>query len=295
MTDLDGVGFVLFSPDCIVTEIYKVAIQQIQKNNLKFVKFKWVKIDYTIIDKLYNKNRNTKNHHHSLVQSLFNQGYSLACIVKSTSQFKSFPVVQFLKNLKGPTDPAQFHDIHLRKIFGAENKVMNYIHSSDTTHDVQNESALFFSDFTSNDVMPFPIPPKYKHRESTSIYYAIYHIKLLIYEKFRKIDSIHLEDMFNQEREISVIRVKNKTHIKNLEKTYQLQHDCVTDNDIFDKQIQNLFKLILEIKYTKPYIKQILNTCKKLNVAYDNWDEITLKSQAIQGDPKIFLKCHSKE
>ncbi len=273
----------------IVTGIYKEGIKQIQKNNLKFVKFKWIRTTNDIIDRLYSKDKNTKNHYHLLVRSLFNQGYSLACIVKPTSEFESFPVAEFLKNLKGPTDPALFRNTHLRKMFDTENKVMNHIHTGDTTFDVLRESGLFFSGFVGETAIPCPAQTKYEYRLSTSVYYAVYNIKSSIYGKFGKINSIDLDNLFEQEKNLSIIRNKNKTNITDLEKICQLQHDCIVENDIFDKKIQDLFELVVRMRYAAPYMEQILSACNRLDVDCDSWDEITLRSQAIQGDPEEFL------
>lgn len=276
-----------------MTGIYKEGIKQIQKNNLIFVDFKWTRTNDGIIDKLYGKSKNSKNHNHSLVLSLFNQGYSLACVVLATSKFKQLPVTQFLKNLKGPTDPAHHNNTHLRKILGAENRVINYIHTSDTPKAALNELKLFFPDVVKKTTKSTYLPiPKQKYQKSVSVYYAIYGIKFSIYEKFKKTDVKCLEHLFEHEKKISTVRNKNSKMISDLESIYKSQLCIVITNRIFDKKIRDLFELISKIRYTPQCIEKILDMCRELDVDFDKWDEIILRSQGIQGNlNKMCIKC----
>ena len=253
-----------------------------------FVEFKWIRTNEGIINKLYNKDKNTKNHNQSLVLSLFNQDYSLACVVLATSKFQSFPVAQFLKDFKGPTDPIHHKNTHLRKIFGTENKVINYIHTSDT-NDALNELKLFFPDFVKKTTKSSCMPPlKYEYRESVSVYYTIYNIKFSIYQKFRRTKVVGLENLFIHEKTLSIIQNKDSGIMNDLEKIFKSQLDMTTMCGIFEEKIQCLFELLIKIEYTSQHVEKILKMCEGLGVV-DKWDKLILKCQAIQGNPKRFL------
>ena len=92
------------------------------------------------MDSLYAGNRcgRAREAADEYVERLFTSGQSLACWLTSP-EAEGSALVETLSVLKGPSDPADCRPGHVRHLLGAENRIMNGIHSSDSYELALNE------------------------------------------------------------------------------------------------------------------------------------------------------------
>lgn len=139
-------ALVLFSPDATTTGLYRRGIDCIEASGLFVLDAVWVRLSQFQVNELYAENR-LKGHSEfdDLVDTLFTLDWCLALKVCSRATIDGATLHRLLKILKGPSEPAKQAVGQIRKELGAENRLMNFVHTSDSTADSQREFALVVS------------------------------------------------------------------------------------------------------------------------------------------------------
>ncbi|MET9497392.1 nucleoside-diphosphate kinase [Streptomyces sp. NPDC006552] len=148
-------AFVLFAPDSVASGTYVDALAYLNGMGIGLHGFRWIKVTNSQVAELYGSNRmGTDSAEDILVDRLFTSGPSLACWL-TAPHFSGPSLVDTLRVLKGHKDPAECRPGHLRHLLGAENTVMNCMHSSDSlAHAVKELQILGVSSFVRGEVAP---------------------------------------------------------------------------------------------------------------------------------------------
>lgn len=152
-------GFILFSPECTTTRLYLDALGWLSERRVVFCGFAWRKLSQADVAYLYASNRQNRNYGplDELVDRLFSLDYSLAARVRIPGISN---VHEYLTRLKGPSDPAMATPRHLRRWLGATNKILNFVHTSDTAAAASEESRLFFEECREFPPSTRVVPPE---------------------------------------------------------------------------------------------------------------------------------------
>ncbi|MFG2531018.1 nucleoside-diphosphate kinase [Streptomyces sp. NPDC048516] len=153
-------GFLLFSPDALFSGRYAYALDYLAGLGIHVKGVSRLHMTPEQVDGLYAKNRRDRSDRPEdrLVDRLFGAGPSLACWLVSGS-LRGPSLVDTLRVLKGPSDPAGCHPGHLRHVLGAENGLMNGVHSSDSPEEAAQEiGTLGITEFTQPE--PRQLPPE---------------------------------------------------------------------------------------------------------------------------------------
>jgi nucleoside diphosphate kinase len=136
----------LFSPDATTTGLYRKGIHCIEASGLYILDGVWARLSHVQANELYARNR-LKGYtaFDELVDTLFSLDWSLALRVSSLEPIDGATLHQRLKTLKGPSDPAKQSAGQIRKELGAESRLMNFVHTSDSTADSRREVSLVLS------------------------------------------------------------------------------------------------------------------------------------------------------
>lgn len=137
--------FTIFSPDAIQTRKYQVA--------LKWLEEKGFQIKYCFLKKINSEELNQLYPHisskdsYSLVKNLFLSNSSLIVIFEFTKTYTCShnDYCEYLVELKGKSDPFVNSPHCLRSFLNAENKILNFLHTSDNIHEMKREKSIFFS------------------------------------------------------------------------------------------------------------------------------------------------------
>lgn len=148
--ELGGEQFALaiFSPDATTTGLYERGVQCIEGAGLRILDGLWVRLPPSLTNTLYRANRaKGRTHFDDLVDLLFSLDWSLALRIgpNPAGSMKAETLHQRLKDLKGPSDPSRQQPGQIRKELGAENRLLNYVHTSDSYRDSLREFSVVAS------------------------------------------------------------------------------------------------------------------------------------------------------
>lgn len=266
---MKNIAFIIFSPDATTTGIYKEAIKKISEFDVDFFNCNWVKITKGELRKIYSENYKSSLFDSNLVETLFSLDYSLVCLVKSTSVPN---LVNFLRDFKGSSNPLNCDNNKLRNILGAESKILNFIHTSDSIDDVLKEAEIFFSSLKQKD---FGIPPEPKDLgriQSISIWDTKTRLREDLVKSFDIIDSV-LEETFRKIRNISVKTKKTSLDLDLITMLEAEQNAYILGKHLPQFPI-HLFKELgnLNLDIDSEIIKKIKTFCPDIS----QWDKLII-------------------
>lgn len=282
-------GFILFSPDATTTGVYCDAIKIIRSQGLLFNAFLWTRLQPWQVNYIYEKNRKTSasgEYIHSLVDKLFSLDYSLACLVQAPYNFETQSVPAFLRDLKGPSDPRKLQPHHLRSMLGAGNKVLNFVHTSDTLEETQREAALFFPimlDESNTESVKCANPPvDLGIRPSVSVFFTIVSIKSAVINKSPRCLS-RLRKTIEREFALAVKRRKDRTNVEELYAIWNYQKQVIDKADDVPEIGRQVFNSLVSLPNCM-WDEQHLTTClTQIGVQLSEWDSLILRCQKLQG------------
>lgn len=282
-------GLLVFSPDATVTRLYRKAIDAIASRDLFVSHWCWRRLGSQAIASLYsaNRKREPSSPLHPLVDELFDLDFSLVCVVDAQ---KDFPhgesVISFLRQFKGNSDPSQCDESSLRGLLNAPNKIMNYLHTSDSPESAEQEFYLLSTEedeyFSHNlDLVISETEPEDLGCEVAVG--AVYRLSKLKREFARSFDSSMLAPLnllLSEENELArVVHRSPKQRARlsaNIESQKRIQEELT--NDRIDL---SLLTLLLEEPGLWDF-PAILSSAAISGVSLDRWDELSLRCQAYQ-------------
>jgi len=130
-------SLVLIKPDAVKRGLTGIIISRLEKQGLKLVAIKMLKLDKALAQRLYAPHKD-KPFFSSLVTYI-----TSAPIVAAT--FEGEGVVELIRKAMGATDPTEAEAGTIRGDFGLDIE-HNTIHGSDSVETAQEEIQLFFSE-----------------------------------------------------------------------------------------------------------------------------------------------------
>ncbi len=159
-------GLLLFSPDATTTGKYLQALERIEAEGLRVEHAVWARMTDPQVAALYAENRIRRGltAKDEAVNRLFRLDYSLVCLVDWMVAPAGSTVTERLLSIKGPSRPELYRTNHLRWQLGAENSILNFLHTSDSAVAAEAEARIFFPDGLEtmgpfSHCRPWPAPP----------------------------------------------------------------------------------------------------------------------------------------
>lgn len=273
---MDNFAFVIFSPDSIVTGVYREAIKLISAYDIDFFYCKWLKIKKEQVEMIYAENYKISTFNNYLVEDLFSLDYSLVCILRSDSNIN---IIEFLKDYKGPSNPLISEDDKLRNILGAENKILNFIHTSDSRDDALREAKIFFPLLKMHERGVPPEPKDIIKRRSISIWYVKAELRLKLLKAF-DFNNEELEESF--EKVMYIAQKKKKTHTDINQIIYlETEQNSYIEKKKYDKKFPyGLFKELGNLQISRVDFESIDKELNAVGVEVSKWD-------------KLIINCHN--
>ncbi len=137
--------FTIFSPDAIQTRKYLTAITWLEEKGFQ-IKYCFIKqISLDELNQLYPHISSKKSY--NLVKNLFLSNLSLIVIFEFTQSltYSHNDYCEYLVELKGKSDPFINDSYCLRNFLNAENKILNFLHTSDNIQEMIREKSIFFN------------------------------------------------------------------------------------------------------------------------------------------------------
>lgn len=245
--------FTIFSPDAIQTRKYLKALTWLEGKGfeIKYCFFKQISLEE--LNQLYPHISSKKSY--NLVKNLFLSNSSLIVVFEFTQPhtYSHNDYCEYLVELKGKSDPFLNNSYCLRNFLNAENKILNFLHTSDNFHEMNREKSIFFN-----------IENEYK------VYDKINSIKLFdtinINEPF--ISTISLIELFRIKLKIDIVhKYLNKTTLTSLslKEKYNYLFSC-HENDLLNDIDSN----ISNIDMTTQYWINLSFECQKFHYIYCN-------------------------
>jgi hypothetical protein len=187
-------GLIVFSPDATVLGLHRIAIARLQSVGIEVSLFRWGVIGPQQTARLYQHNRlkMPRPTLDELVDRLFAIGPSLVCRVCT----QSGDIFEKLTALKGPSRPSRCASHHLRRQLGAENAILNRLHTSDSQSSAELEAEALSDALQSSQNGAEP-GMAMDERESTSAAEVFCRLKLSLIREDP--ESEHIEGLASSE------------------------------------------------------------------------------------------------
>lgn len=292
----DRLAFVLFSPDATTTGLYDEGLRFLRERGFEVESSWWARPVASQIAELYEANRRGGQtaYQDLLVDWLFLYDYSLACIVRSCEGGEPHrSAVARLRELKGPSDPRGCRPSHLRWVLGAENKVMNLVHTSDSSAAAARESALFTSckvpaDVLSTSPLGSP-PPDLAERASISALVVLCELKSRIWEtqvlapRVRK----KVTRWLAVEREAALRRRKSRSDILMIEKAWRAQRELSACVDV-PETARLALGIASSVSWDIHQLEPLLDSGRQAGGWLSGFEELILRCQFDYGPVPTF-------
>ncbi len=280
-------GFVLFSPDATVTGVYRDAVDFLSKSGFAFVGYRWTRVRKEELDVIYRRNRlhDNPSGQHSLVDRLFDLDFSLAACVLYQGDDLSLDASYLLKCAKGPSNPSAAKPEHMRSILGAGNKILNFVHTSDSSNEALIEASLFFpicSFWASSPSVHLPSQPsELQQRASINIFPTLLSIKSRLLEGHPNACRT-LKGLLKCEQEIVTEGRLNPSRRERIFAIWRKQRDVVnTSNELPLDIKQMFFRLVAEWPSEWCY-PSLMSDLEAMGIAIESWEKLIIDCQFAQ-------------
>ncbi|WP_228182856.1 nucleoside-diphosphate kinase [Streptomyces anulatus] len=278
-------GFLLFSPDAVGSGHQRFALLHLASLGIRAKGVAVVRPTPEQIAALYGKNRRGRppEAEDLLVDRLFAAGPSLAYWLVFDGRPETPSMTDTLRVLKGPSDPAGCLPGHLRHILGAENRLMNGVHSSDSPEEASAElDALGVTEF---GAVPAATDGAARNRPSSALSVAC-----LV--RRRVLDAVHVtavpevDALQVRAQELAALRTKSAVTLRALDELWERQHALVERARPRDwRAVTDCLAEVAEV-CSKRFDPDALGAAvAPFGVRPTDWEDLVLRCQAATGVP----------
>jgi nucleoside diphosphate kinase len=284
----DDFGFVLFTPDATTTGVYQEAIARLEAARLRFVAFRWLRVDRELVGRLYSQHRSADqvcSREAELTDRLFCMDYSLAALLRAAPGLGERPVSAVVTALKGPSEPGGRRPHQLRVILGSDNPIVKFLHASDSSHHTLRETELFFPDGLPVADGRAPAPPAdLGRRTSVSAWVVRHRLKERLFERvpLARGPRAALRSLLRQERELVDSRATSPGNRTRQEALTTLQAALVAPAASDPRLARGIQALAAADPWSVP-IDRWLADLTDAGLVLSEWDELILRAQHFQG------------
>ncbi|WP_405710604.1 MULTISPECIES: nucleoside-diphosphate kinase [unclassified Streptomyces] len=277
-------GFVLFSPDATGSGRQWPALRYLDTLGIRIKGVALPRPTSEQIAALYGKNRRDRapEAEDLLVDRLFAAGPSLACWLVS-DHLDTPSLTDTLRALKGPSDPAACHPGHLRHVLGAENRLMNGVHSSDSLEEALAElDALGVTEF---EAFPGPGDEAAGTRPASALAVAC-HVRRRILDAALDVPVPEAHSLQNQAEELAGRRIKPAGVLTSLSALWDRQHAAVEATGVGNRRaVIDCLAQVTEACSVRFDADILTAAAAPYGVTPSGWEDLVLRCQATTGVP----------
>lgn len=278
-------GFVLFSPDATTTGRHRRALGHLRLHGLVSTALRWTRVGEETVERLYAANRQAPgtDHASALVDELFALDYSLAAEVRAAGDGE-MDVPGLLKRIKGASDPDRGRPGELRVVLGAESKILNFVHASDTPEEAVREGSLFFDGFGAvpGGAAPLPPPPPdLGRRVSVSPWHVRSQLKRELCAWAGSAALARFGLLAAEEERLARLRRKTPAVLASLARIQRLQVEVARRLPLGSAE-RDAFEALLDVRWADADAEGLLSTLQDAGLAATRWDALILRADWLQ-------------
>lgn len=281
-------GFLLFSPDAVGPGHQRFALLHLAALGIRVKGVAPVRPTAEQIAALYGKNRRDRppEAEDLLVDRLFAAGPSLAYWLVSDGhpEAPDTPsLTDTLRALKGPSDPAGCLPGHLRHILGAENRLMNGVHSSDSPQEAVAElDALGVTEFGAD---PAALDGAAEDRPSSALSVAC-RVRRRVLDAVPAIAVPEVDALQVRAEELAARRIKSGTVLTALGELWERQHAVIERAGPRDgRTVTDCLAGVAEVCSKRFDPDALAAAVAPFGVTPTGWEDLVLRCQAATGIP----------
>ncbi|MFF9350245.1 nucleoside-diphosphate kinase [Streptomyces sp. NPDC014734] len=278
-------GFVLFSPDATGSGRQWPALRYLGTLGIRVKGVAPLRPTSEQIAALYGKNRRGRapEAEDLLVDRLFAAGPSLACWLVS-DHLDTPSLTDTLRALKGPSDPAACHPGHLRHVLGAENRLMNGVHSSDSPEEALAElDALGVTEF---QAFTGPGDETGGTGPATSALAVACHVRRRVLDAALDVPVPEARSLQNQAEELAGRRIKPAGVLTSLGALWDRQHAAVEATGAGNgRAVVDCLAQVAEACSVRFDADSLTAATAPYGVTPSGWEDLVLRCQATTGVP----------